>query len=49
MVRDSNSDLRMSFNTSLLPNGRFRLRIESYTRNGDLQPFEEATLQVMGR
>jgi hypothetical protein len=49
MVRDSNSDLRMSFNTSLLPNGRFRLRIEGYTRNGDLQPFEEASLQVSGR
>jgi hypothetical protein len=49
MVRDSNSDLRMSFNTSLLPNGRYRLRIEGYTRNGDLQPFEEASLQVSGR
>ncbi len=49
MVRDSNSDLKLSFNTSLLPNGRFRLRIEGYTRGGDLQPFEEATLQVMGR
>jgi hypothetical protein len=49
MVRDSNSDLRLSFNTSLLPNGRYRLRVEGYSRNGDLQPFEEATMQVMGR
>ena len=40
MVRDSNSDLRMSFNTSLLPNGRFRLRIE---------PVEIAADQNLGR
>lgn len=49
MVRDSNSDLRLSFNTSLLPAGRYRIRIEGYARNGDLQPFEEASMQVAGR
>lgn len=49
MVRDSNNDLRLSFNTSLLPAGKYRIRIDGYARNGDLQPFEEATMQVMGR
>ena len=49
MVRDSNSDLRLSFNTSLLPAGKYRIRIDGYARNGDLQPFEEATMQVAGK
>lgn len=49
LVRDSNSDLRLSFNTSLLPNGRYRLKIDGYTRRGDLEPFEEAAMQVVGR
>jgi len=49
MVRDSNSDLRLSLNTSLLPAGRYRLRIDGYSRRGDLEPFEEASLQVAGR
>jgi hypothetical protein len=49
MVRDSNSDLRLSLNTSLLPAGRYRLRIDGYSRRGDLEPFEEASLQVAAR
>ncbi len=49
MVRDSNSDLRLSLNTSLLPNGRYRLKIDGYTRGGELQPFEETSMQVAGR
>jgi hypothetical protein len=49
MVRDSNSDLRLSFNTSLLPAGRYRLKIDGYSRRGELEPFEEASLQVAGR
>jgi len=49
MVRDSNSDLRLSLNTSVLPPGRYRLKIDGYSRRGDLEPFEEATLQVAGR
>jgi hypothetical protein len=49
MVRDSNSDLRLSFNTSLLPAGKYRIRIDGYARNGELQPYEEATMQVAGR
>ena len=49
MVRDSNSDLRLSLNTSLLPNGRYRIRIEGYTRGGELQKYAEAKMQVAGR
>jgi len=49
MVRDSNSDLRLSLNTSALPAGRYRLKIDGYSRRGDLEPFEEASLQVAGR
>ncbi|MGH8135016.1 MAG: hypothetical protein ACRER4_01615 [Steroidobacteraceae bacterium] len=49
MVRDSNSDLRLSFNTSLLPNGRYRIPIEGYTRSGELQKYAEAKMQVAGR
>lgn len=49
MVRDSNSDLRLSFNTSLLPAGRYRIRIDGYARRGELEPFEEASIQVTGR
>lgn len=49
MVRDSNSDLRLSLNTSVLPPGRYGLRIDGYSKRGDLESFEEATLQVAGR
>lgn len=49
MVRDSNNDLRLSLNTSMLPAGRYRLKIDGYTRRGELEPFEEAALQVAGR
>lgn len=49
MVRDSNSDLRLSLNTSVLPAGRYRLKVDGYARNGDLRPFEEASMQVAGR
>lgn len=49
MVRDSNNDLRLSLNTSMLPVGRYRLKIDGYSRQGDLEPFEEAALQVAGR
>lgn len=49
MVRDSNNDLRLSLNTSMLPAGRYRLRIDGYARNGELRPFEEASLHVAGK
>ena len=44
MVRDSNQDLRLSFNTSLLPAGRYLLRVEGYARGGKLERFAEARL-----
>ena len=44
LVRDSNQDLRLSFNTSLLPAGRYLLRVEGYGRGGKLEHFAEARL-----
>ncbi|MEX0733639.1 MAG: hypothetical protein WD944_07435 [Steroidobacteraceae bacterium] len=49
VVRDSNYDLRLSFNTSMLPAGPYLIRVEGYARGGKLQPFAEAQLQVAGR
>lgn len=49
LVRDSNSELRLSINTSMLPAGRYRLKIDGYSKRGDLESFEEASLQVAGR
>ncbi len=49
LVRDSNGNLRISVNSTLLPNGIYRIRIEGYTWRGQLQPFAEAKLQVVGR
>ena len=49
LVRDSNQDLRLSLNTSLLPAGRYVLRVEGYGRGGKLEPFAEAQMQVSGR
>jgi hypothetical protein len=48
MMRDSNDDLRLSFNTSMLPAGRYLLRVEGYARGGDLQRFAEAEVEVPG-
>ncbi len=49
LVRDSNQDLRLSLNTSLLPAGRYVLRVDGYGRGGKLEPFAEAQMQVSGR
>lgn len=46
MVRDSNDDLRLSINSSMLPAGGYRLRIEGYGRGGRLEPFAEAALRA---
>jgi hypothetical protein len=45
MVRDSNWDLRLSFNSSMLPKGGYLIRVEGYAR-GQLQPFGEAWMRV---
>ncbi len=49
MTRDSNYDLRLSFNTSLLPDGEYRIRAEGYPRSGELQRLWEAQMRVAGR
>ena len=49
MVRDSNEDLRLSFNTSMLPDGPYEIRVEGYTRGGRMERFAEAPLRVSGR
>jgi hypothetical protein len=49
MVRDSNLDLRLSVNTSMLPAGAYLLRVEGYARGGELERFGEAQLRVVGR
>ena len=49
MVRDSNNDLRLSINTSILPDGKYLIRVEGYTRNGEMERYAEARMQVMGR
>jgi len=49
MVRDSNYDLRLSFNTSMLPVGRYLIRVEGYARGGKMQRFAETNMQVVGQ
>ncbi len=46
VVRDSNQDLRLSINTSMLPAGRYLLRVEGYGRGGKLERFADAPLRV---
>jgi hypothetical protein len=46
MVRDSNHDLRLSFNSSMLPGGDYRIRVEGYARGGRLERFAEARLSA---
>jgi hypothetical protein len=49
MVRDSNNDLRLSFNTSMLPVGRYLVRVEGYARSGRMERFGEVPVQVASR
>lgn len=49
MVRDSNLDLRLSLNSSVLPQGGYVIRVEGYARGGKLEPLAEARLAVIGR
>lgn len=49
LALDSNGNLHLSFNSTLLPNGIYRLRIEGYTRRGDLERYAESRLRVAGR
>jgi len=49
LAPDSNGDLHLGFNTSMLPDGIYRLRIEGYTRRGELQKYAESRLSIGGR
>lgn len=49
MVRDSNNDLRLSINTSILPDGKYLIRVEGYARGGEMERYAQARMQVMGR
>jgi hypothetical protein len=49
MVRDSNDNLRLSFNTSILPDGKYEIRVEGYARGGKMERFGEVPMQVSGR
>jgi hypothetical protein len=49
LAPDSNGNLHLGFNTSLLPDGIYRLRIEGYTRRGELEMYAESRLSVSGR
>jgi hypothetical protein len=47
VVRDSNWDLRLSFNSSMLPPGGYLIRVEGHARGGRLLPFGEARMRVL--
>src|SRR5262245_22696126 len=49
MLRDSNNDLRLSFNSSILPAGTYRIRVEGYLPAGATQFMAEAPLTSAGR
>jgi hypothetical protein len=49
LAPDSNGDLHFGFNTSLLPDGIYRLRVEGYTRRGELEKYGESRLSIAGR
>ena len=49
LAPDSAGNLHLSFNTTLLPDGIYRLRVEGYTRRGDLEKFAESRLSITGR
>jgi hypothetical protein len=49
LALDSNGELHLGFNSSMLPNGSYRLRVEGYTRRGELAEYGESKLSVSGR
>jgi hypothetical protein len=46
LVRDSNLDLRLSLNSSVLPQGDYVLRVEGYGRRGNLEHFAETRMRA---
>jgi hypothetical protein len=49
LALDSNGELHLGFNSSMLPDGIYRLRVEGYTRRGELERYAESRLQIEGR
>jgi len=49
LALDSNRELHLGFNSSMLPDGVYRLRIEGYTRRGELEKYAESRLSIGGR
>jgi hypothetical protein len=49
LVRDSNLDLRLSINSSALPQGNYVLRVEGYARGGRTEPFSEVSVRALGK
>jgi hypothetical protein len=47
MTRDSNLDLRLSLNSSMLPQGNYAIRVEGYNRRGGAEQFADANLRVL--
>lgn len=45
LVRDSNLDLRLSINSSALPQGNYLLRVEGYSRGSQVEAFSEVSLR----
>ena len=49
VVRDSNLDLRVSFNTSLLGEGLYLVRVEGMGQDGGFSRLGQSSLRVAGR
>ena len=49
VLRDSNLDLRISFNSSVLAPGTYQVRIEGMERDGRYVRYAEASLRAAGR
>ena len=47
LVRDSNLDLRLSLNSSVLPQGGYVLRVEGHARGGKLERFAEGRIRAL--
>ena len=48
-VTPDNLDLRLSLNSSAVPQGSYVIRVEGYARGGRTERFGEAALQVLGQ
>ena len=49
LAPDSAGNLHLSFNTTLLPDGIYRLRVDGYTRGGEMEKYAQSRLSITGR